>query len=59
MIDMDVPIWEKYALTIEETSKYFCIGENRLRKLAEENVSLGGIIMKGNHIRIMHKHFER
>jgi len=31
----DVPIWEKYTLTIEEASKYFRIGENKLRKLAE------------------------
>ena len=33
----DVPIWEKYTLTIEEASKYFRIGENKLRRLAEEN----------------------
>ena len=32
-----VPISEKYTLTIEEASKYFRIGENKLRKLAEEN----------------------
>lgn len=35
----DVPIWEKYTLTIEEAAKYFRIGENKLRKLAEENPS--------------------
>ena len=33
----DVPIWEKYTLTIEEAAKYFRIGEKKLRKLAEEN----------------------
>ena len=27
----DVPISEKYTLTIEEASKYFRIGENKLR----------------------------
>ena len=32
----DVPIWEKYTLTIEEASKYFRIGEKKLRKLAED-----------------------
>lgn len=32
-----VPISEKYTLTIEEASKYFRIGENKLRRLAEEN----------------------
>ena len=31
----DVPIWEKYTLTIEEASKYFRIGEKKLRKLAD------------------------
>ncbi len=36
MSNADVPIWEKYTLTIEEASKYFRIGENKLRKLAEE-----------------------
>ncbi len=37
MNNADVPIWEKYTLTIEEASKYFRIGKNKLRKLAEEN----------------------
>ena len=32
----DVPIWEKYTLMIEEASKYFRIGEKKLRKLEEE-----------------------
>ena len=36
MSNNDVPIWEKYTLTIEEASKYFRIGENKLRRLAEE-----------------------
>ena len=46
----DVPIWEKYTLTIEEASKYFRIGENKLRKLAEENPAAGWVIMNGNRI---------
>lgn len=37
MNNNDVPIWEKYTLTIEEAAKYFRIGESKLRKLAEEN----------------------
>ena len=37
MNQTDVPIWEKYTLTIVEAAKYFHIGENKLRKLAEEN----------------------
>ena len=55
----DVPIWEKYTLTIEEASRYFCIGENKLRKLAEENPAAGWVIMNGNRIQIKRKQFEK
>lgn len=54
----DVPIWEKYTLTIEEASKYFRIGENKLRKLAEENPAAGWVIMNGNRIQIKRKQFD-
>ena len=27
MNNNDIPVWEKYTLTIEEASKYFRIGE--------------------------------
>ena len=39
-----MPIWEKYTLTIKEASKYFRIGEKKLRKLAEENIDAGWVI---------------
>lgn len=55
----DVPIWEKYTLTIEEASKYFRIGENKLRKLAEENPSAAWVMMNGNRIQIKRKQFEK
>ena len=32
-----VPIHQKYLLSIEEASQYFHIGENKLRKIAEEH----------------------
>ena len=38
MKQTDIPIWERYTLTIEEASKYFRIGENKLRRLAEEKI---------------------
>ena len=59
MESTDVPIWEKYTLTIEEASKYFRIDENKLRKLAEENLNAGWIIMNGNRIQIKRKKFEK
>ena len=30
MSNDNVPIWEKYTLTIEEAAQYFQIGENKL-----------------------------
>lgn len=55
----DVPIWQKYLLTIEEASKYFRIGENKLRKLAEENLNASWVLMNGNRIQIKRKQFEK
>ena len=55
----DVPIWERYTLTIEEASKYFRIGENKLRKLAEENPKASWVLLNGNRIQIKQKQFEK
>ena len=55
----DVPIWEKYTLTIEEAAKYFRIGENKLRKFAEENLTSGWVLINGNRIQIKRKQFEK
>ena len=59
MNNSDVPIWEKYTLTIEEAAKYFRIGESKLRKLAEENPVPDWVMMNGNRIQIKRKQFEK
>ena len=55
----DVPIWEKYTLTIEEAARYFRIGEKKLRKLAEENPDASWLIMNGNRLQIKRRQFEK
>ena len=55
----DVPIWEKYTLTIEEAVKYFRIGEKKLRKLVEENSDANWLIMNGNRVQIKRRQFEK
>jgi len=57
--DLDIPIWEKYTLTIEEAAKYFRIGENKIRKFAEENLASSWVLMNGNRIQIKRKQFEK
>ncbi len=59
MHNTDVPIWEKYSLTLEEASKYFRIGEKKLRRLVEENPDAGWYVLNGNRIQIKRKPFEK
>lgn len=59
MLKNDIPIWEKYTLTIKEASKYFRIGENKLRRLAEENLDAGWVLQNGNRLQIKRKKFEK
>uniref|UniRef100_UPI003FF144C1 excisionase n=1 Tax=Faecalibacterium prausnitzii TaxID=853 RepID=UPI003FF144C1 len=55
----DIPIWQKYTLSIEEASRYFRIGEKKLRGLAEENPDANWLIMNGNRLQIKRKQFEK
>ena len=59
MNNNDIPVWEKYTLVRECASKYFRIGENKLRRLAEENKDAGWLIMNGNRIQIKRRQFEK
>ena len=59
MNNTDVPIWLKYSLTLEEASKYFRIGEKKLRRLVEENPDADWFIMNRNRIQIKRKPFEK
>lgn len=33
----EIPIWEKYALSIEEAADYFGIGQKKIRKVPGPN----------------------
>jgi len=35
----NVPIWEKYMLTVDEAVQYFGIGEKKIRTLIAENIN--------------------
>lgn len=54
-----VPIWEKYTLTIKEAAQYFQIGENKLRRLIEENPDEVYVLANGNRHQIKRKMFEQ
>lgn len=53
-----VPVGEKYMLSLVEASKYFNIGVNKLRRIAEDN--LGKLsVLAGNRYLINRKNFEK
>ena len=53
-----VPIWKKYALSVEEAAVYFRIGEGCIRKIIKENREAGFIMCNGNRVLIKRKKFE-
>ena len=54
----EIPIWEQYILTITEASKYFRIGENKLRQLVADNPNADYLLTNGNRTMIKRKLFE-
>lgn len=55
----EVPIWEKYVLSVQEASEYFHIGEKKLRKLIDENPDSEFILWNGTRPQIKRKAFEQ
>ena len=56
---LQIPFWEQYTLTVEEASKYFRIGENKLRRIISENKDADFIFWNGNRAQIKRKLFEK
>lgn len=54
---IEIPINEKYMLTIKEASAYFNIGIKKMRRLAEDNTDFFAILM-GNRYLIIRMRFE-
>lgn len=54
---IEVPIKDKYLLTIREAGAYFGLGTKKLRRMAEENEG-GFAIMIGNRYMIIRTRFE-
>lgn len=55
----EIPIWQKYTLTIDEAALYFRIGQKRLRQIAAENPNADFLLTNGNRVQIKRKLFER
>lgn len=56
--ERSVPTWERYTLSVEEAAEYFRIGENKLRKVINDNQDADFILWNGNRPQIKRKIFE-
>ncbi len=55
---IEIPLWQKYTLTVEEASLYFRIGQAKLRRLINENEDADFILWNGNRPQIKRKQIE-
>ena len=55
---IEIPLWQKYTLSVEEASKYFRIGQAKLRRLINENEDADFVLWNGNRPQIKRNQFE-
>lgn len=55
---VEVPVWEKYTLSIEEAAAYFRIGENKLRRIIADDPNADFVLWNGTRAQIKRKKFE-
>ncbi len=58
MRDINIPVSQRYMLTVEEAAVYFHIGEKKLRQMAENCSGANWTIMNGNRLLIKRKLLE-
>ena len=55
----EIPLWRRYALTIEEAARYYHIGEGKLRSIIDTHPNESFFMMNGNRVLIKREKFER
>lgn len=55
---LDIPVWCRYTLTIEEAAQYYHIGETKIRSLVDEHPNETFYVMNGNRVLIKRQKFE-
>lgn len=54
-----IPLWERYTLSVEEAAIYFRVGQNKLRRVIQESPDADFIIWNGNRPQIKRIKFEQ
>jgi len=59
MKKVEVPVWEKANLTVNEAAAYFEIGTKKIRDLARENPNATYFLWNGSKLLIKRELFEK
>ena len=55
----NVPVWEKFTLSIKEAAAYFNIGENKIRTIANNNGDADWVLWNNTKVLIKRQKFEK
>lgn len=58
-MEINIPICEKYVLSVEEAALYFHIGVNRLRRLIRQHKNADWVLWNQTHALIKRTKFEK
>ena len=56
---IDIPIWEKYTLSVDEAAAYFRIGQNKLRQIIDKDKNADYLLWNGNRPQIKRIKFQQ
>lgn len=57
--DIQIPTWQKYALTIKEAAAYYSIAESKLREFVQNSRDEAFVLKAGGRLLVNRKLFER
>ncbi|MEE1597994.1 excisionase [Acidaminococcus fermentans] len=55
----NLPLNQRFTLTLKEASQYFHIGEKKLRRMAAEDPGSGFLLHNGRKVLIIREEFEQ
>lgn len=56
---IDIPVWEKYTLSVDEAAAYFRIGQNKLRQIIDRDKNADYLLWNGNRPQIKRIKFQQ
>mgnify|MGYP001114340687 CR=1 FL=1 len=58
-MNVEVPIWKKFTLTVDEAAAYFRIGQNKLRQIISMDRDADYLLWNGVRPQIKRRQFEQ